>query len=71
MTHMYMQAELGDQYKLYLLADQKDERPVAVVLPAQAVQVCYCVGGGLGWWEDPLHAPLLVGMRGVEGETRN
>ena len=32
-----VQEELGDAYKLYLLEDT-DEKPVAVVLPAAAVQ---------------------------------
>lgn len=32
-----LQEQLGEQYKLYLLEDQ-EERPVAVLLPADAVQ---------------------------------
>ena len=32
-----LQAELGDQYKIYLLENQ-EERPVAVVLPLASVQ---------------------------------
>jgi hypothetical protein len=38
LTCGYQQNKFGDQYKLFLLINPEDEKPVAVVIPRQTLQ---------------------------------
>jgi hypothetical protein len=37
-TPGYQQNKFGDEYKLFLLVNPEDEKPVAVVIPKQTLQ---------------------------------
>jgi hypothetical protein len=37
-TPGYCQNKFGDEYKLFLLINPEDEKPVAVVIPRQTIQ---------------------------------
>jgi hypothetical protein len=49
-----MQAELGEAYRLYFLED-KEGRPVAVVLPVAAVDLQLPGGQEVGLGDTPSH----------------
>jgi len=38
LTPCYQQNKFGDQYKLFLLVNPEDEKPVAVIIPRQTLQ---------------------------------